>query len=361
VIRGLVVVALMLAFASPVVAQDEVLASTDPYWVVVDGIERVIRPGFAVLAEEADGLVSDVTALCATPSEAALAAAQEQFGVVAVARARVAFLRFGPLTEENRAERLYFWPDRKGIALRQVQEILAEADESATSLQTLTDKSVAVQGLGALEYALFGTGAEALAAGDDFRCRYARTVAEAIAALGDELSAAWADPDGIAKRLSEPSEQDADYRNMTEALEELIGVMAHGLEAVRDQELLPFLGREGEGPKPRSAPLWRSGMTMRSVSAAFAGIEELFLKGHVASCLAPECATIGTDAQALFDRMGELEAVVDMPVEALLAVPEKNAAADELVSLSSELQTVIGERLPAALSLSTGFSSLDGD
>jgi predicted lipoprotein len=358
--RLLIVLILMLA--APAAAQEEdVLSTTDPFWVVLDGIERTIRPGFAALHEEAETLAGDVAALCDAPSADALAAAQDAFRAVVLARARVAFLRFGPMVEDNRAERLFFWPDRKGIALRQVQQILAEADESATSLDTLRGKSVAVQGLGALEYALFGTGAEALAVGDDFRCRYARTVGLAIAALAEELEAGWAASGGITQRLLEPSEADPDYRTMTESLEELIGGMAHGLEAVRDQELLPFLGRDGEAPKPRSAPFWRSGMTMPSVAAAFAGIEDLFLKAHVTSCLAPECAEIDYAAKELFAEIAGSAVTTATSVEALVNDPAQKAAADDIVAAGSELQTVIGEKLPAALSLSTGFSSLDGD
>jgi predicted lipoprotein len=352
----------MLVLAAPAAAQEEdVLATTDPYWVVVDAIDRMIRPGFAALHSEADALAADTAALCDVPSADALTKAQDAFRAVVLARAGVAFLRFGPLTEENRAERLLFWPDRKGIALRQVQQILAEADESATSLDTLRGKSVAVQGLGALEYALFGTSYGALAYGDDFRCRYGRTVAEAIAVLSAELDAAWAAPDGIARRLTEPSEADPDYRTMTESLEELIGSMAHGLEAVRDQELLPFLGRDGEAPRARLAPFWRSGMTMRSVAAAFAGIEEMFLKAHVTSCLAPECAEIDAAAKALFGQIAGSAVTTYPAIEELLADPADKAAVDAIVAQSSELQAIIGERLPAALSLSTGFSSLDGD
>lgn len=350
----------MLLFTAPVAAQDEVLATTDPYWIVADGIDRVIRPGFSSLNEVANTLEQRMTALCETPSADALAAARDAFRDVVRKRARVAFLRFGPLTED-RSERLFFWPDRKGIALRQVQQLLAEADERATAVATLREKSVAVQGLGALEFALFGTGAEALATGDDFRCRYARTVAEAIATLTGEVAEAWRSPQGIVKRLLEPAETDPDYRTMTESLEELIGTMAQGLEAVRDQELLPFLGREGETPKPRSAPFWRSGMTMPSVAEALGGIEDLFLKAHVTSCLAPECVEIDAAAKALFLEIAESPVVSATSVEALVADPAQKAAADGLVASSSALQTVIGERLPAALSLSTGFSSLDGD
>jgi predicted lipoprotein len=54
-----------------------------------------------------------------------------------------------------------------------VQELLAKQDPTATDAATLRGKSVAMQGLQALEFVLYGTGSETLATGDDYRCRYA--------------------------------------------------------------------------------------------------------------------------------------------------------------------------------------------
>ena len=82
------------------------------------------------------------------------------------------------MTKENRLERILFWPDRKSTGLKQVQRALAEKDATATNPAKLKGKSVAMQGLGALEFVLFGTGAEKLAGpGEDYRCAYGRAIA----------------------------------------------------------------------------------------------------------------------------------------------------------------------------------------
>ena len=244
----------------------------DPHWVLVNAVDASIRPGFLQMQEEAFSLEINVEALCREPSEATLETARNQFRSMVVAYSRIAYLRFGPLVENNRAERLFFWPDRKGIALRQVQQILAEHDETATELTSLQGKSVAVQGLGALEFVLFGTGSETLATIEaDFRCRYAWAIADALVAVSDELARAWYAGEGIARRISAPKPEYADYRSQTELLEELVSAMAFGLEAIRDQQLLPFVGRDGEDPKPKSAPFWRSGMTVPAIVAGFRG------------------------------------------------------------------------------------------
>lgn len=350
---------LVAGLGSPALAQ--ALPTNDPHWIVVDAVDRFIRPGFEQLHEDAVELETAAATLCGEPSEAQLEAVRDGFRTVVLDYSRVEFLRFGPLMEANRAERLFFWPDRKGIALRQVQEILSEYDETATELESLQGKSVAVQGIGALEYVLFGTGAETLATIEaDFRCRYAETIAEALVAVSAELTSAWDDPDGIAARMIEPKAEYADYRTTAEALEELVGAMAFGLEALRDQKLLPFIGRDGEALKPKSAPLWRSGMTVPSILAGFEGIATLLARAHVAAGLGAD-STIGADATAGFAALAAAGAAVTSPVEQALADPAQKAALDEIVSRSSSLQAILGEELPAAMALSTGFSSLDGD
>ncbi|RYE88254.1 MAG: peptidase M75, Imelysin, partial [Hyphomicrobiales bacterium] len=135
-------------------------AAVEPSEVLRKAVDSFIRPAFAQLAGRTVGLEKDIANLCEAPSATLLELTRQQFGKVVLAYSRVEFLRFGPLTEDSRAERMLFWPDRKGIALRQVQAMLAKHDETATRLAELRGKSIAVQGLGALEYVLFGDGAE---------------------------------------------------------------------------------------------------------------------------------------------------------------------------------------------------------
>ncbi len=83
---------------------------------------------------------------------------RQRFDDVVDAWFRIYFLRFGPLVEENRFERIYFWPDPRGVILRQVGALLGEADPESLDPDRLAEKSVAVHGLPALEYAIFGSG-----------------------------------------------------------------------------------------------------------------------------------------------------------------------------------------------------------
>ncbi|WP_374621536.1 imelysin family protein [Devosia sp.] len=329
--------------------------------VISLAIGEVIRPGFSAYAEATTGLAAAIGAACAAPSDAALLAAREAFRAAVIAWSRIELYRLGPLLENNRAEAILFWPDRKGIALRQVQAALVEQDESAADASTLAGKSVAMQGLVALELILFGNGAEALATGDAYRCRYALAIATLQQGTAAAMAAEWADPAGIAQRLLAPSESDPEYRSFREVAEELTGLLAHGVELIRDQRLLPFLGRDGEASRPKSALFWRSAMTVPSIAANFAGLAELLQRSRLAEATAAENLWVGNGAGFEFSNAARTAALVIDPVEAALADPRQKRALDYLVIVSRSLDTLLGENLAAALGLSVGFSSLDGD
>ena len=48
--------------------------------------------------------------------------------------------RFGPALEANRFEKLFYWPDPRGRALRQVRKGLDSQDPTLLSIETLAKK-----------------------------------------------------------------------------------------------------------------------------------------------------------------------------------------------------------------------------
>jgi len=330
--------------------------------VITQAVEDAIKPGFAGFAEAARDMRMAMGGLCDEPSADGLEGARGQFKAVVIAWSRIEAYRFGPLMTDNRSDRILFWPDRKGIALKQVQAILANKDATATDPATLKTKSVAVQGLGALEFVLFGTGAETVATPEgDFRCDYGNAIAGAVSDIAAAMSVEWYDDPGITSRMIRPSETDPDYRSNDEVLTELVGVMAHGMEAIRDQRILPFLGRDGEASKPKSGLFWRSNMTVPSILANFQGLEWLLVNSDIGAYTPNEQAWISVDAKAEFQAVAAEGAKVTGTVEEAVADPAQKAALEAIVASSQKLGKLTGEDLPAALGLSVGFSSLDGD
>lgn len=353
----LVLIVLMLFCAGPALAQ-----AVAPAQVLAAAVNQVIRPGVAAFKNRASGLESAMGGLCAVPSDRALAIARQQFGLTAQAYGRIEFLRIGPLMEDNRADRLLFWPDRRGIGLRQVQAILAEEDASATEVMGLREKSVAVQGLGALEFVLFGTDAGGLSVpGGGFRCRYGQAIAANISSIADQVAMGWYRYDGVASHLTLPTPEHADYRSETEALEALVGLVAHGLEGLRDTRVNPFIAQGDTAAKPKQALFWRSGLTMAMIAANIEGMEALVAGSGLARAVGAEHGGLDNSIAFEFGNADRAIGLVTLPVEQAVADEKHALALDYLVIVTQSLQGLIGEQLSAALGLSVGFSSLDGD
>ena len=238
-------------------------------------VQSYIRPAYVQLLGQTQALRQDVKALCNRPDMAALDVARARFRKTVEAFAHIEFIRFGPITEDNRLERMLFWPDRKGTGLKQVQAALASNDPSVTSADTLAAKSVAMQGFGALEYVLFGTDAETLAGKDAaYRCSYAAAIAQNLERIAGAVSGSWSGAHGFGQTWIEADNEL--YHNDQEALTELLSVFVNGLEMVRDVRLDGFLGKEPADDKPKSALFWRSGLTADTLAENMSGMHEMF-------------------------------------------------------------------------------------
>jgi predicted lipoprotein len=349
---------LFALIAGPAMAQ----LSTSPGEVMRGAVNNFIRPAMTDFGAKADALSTAMAQLCTTPSEANLGAVDTAFDDTAIAFGRIEAIRVGPIMDENRSERLLFWPDRKGIALKQVQAILSSQDESATSPDTLRSKSVAVQGLTALEFVLYGAGSETLQTADGaFRCRYGLAIAQSVASVADELAAAWNSEDGIALHLMKPDATFTDFRTPIEAQEELVGILSHGIEAVRDTRLNPFLAKGDVAAKPKLALFWRSGLTVPMARANIDGLQALYELSGIDGGVPADRADLPGAISAEFAKADAALDLVTDPVEAAVADPAQAQALADVVTATQQLGVLIGEQLSAALGLSVGFSSLDGD
>src|SRR5690606_38003231 len=233
-VAAIVAIPLCLGATTPAPASNE----TD---IVENAIDGFVRPGYDAFHQSTSMLFEAGKALCATPSQAALDAARDAFDDTVDAWSRVENIRFGPVTEENRLERILFWPDRKGIGLKQVQAAIATQDADAAEAASLAGKSVAMQGLGALEFVLYGTGSDDLSgAAGAYRCRYGLAIATNLDAMATAISDAWNAPDGIARQWAGPGPDNPLYRTDQEATTELFNVFVHGLEMIRDVRINGF-------------------------------------------------------------------------------------------------------------------------
>lgn len=322
-----------------------------------------IQPATLRFAETGDRMVVAMRDFCAQPDRQHAAAADEAFRKLVQAWSAIEFLRFGPLVEANRYEKVFFWPDPRGVTLRQTQGAIGKEDTGLLEADALRAGSVAVQGLPSLEYALFGGDAALIKGGEvpDYRCRYAVAVAGNVAALGGEIAAEWSDRGEAAQRFMHPGADNPLYRSESEVIAEAVKAMSGGLQFIRDAKLTPALGATAEAARANRMPLSRSGMSFPTMSATLRGMAAFAAAGDFSRLLP---ADQGWLAQVMsgspLDLASRLEAI-GLPAEQALADGDARAALAGIAVRLHDLTEMVNGQIASALGVSVGFNALDGD
>jgi uncharacterized protein len=290
--------------------------------------------------------------------------AKTAFAATVSAWSDVEPIRFGPVADEHRYERIFYWPDPKGLGARQVRDALAKQDESVIDTTSLAGKSVALQGLPALEDLLFGDGAEALAkpGGDSatlFRCRFAASIAVNVASMVKEIVAGWQDGAPYTKAYLEPAPDNSAYHAPKEMTLELFKAFATGIEMVRDQKLAKPLGAKAAEAKPELAQFWRSNLSFANMAGNLSGVRTLFADGGFAGVVREESP--GVEDSILFDLNHAIEVLHGVRKSVALRDEDIRAKLDALRISLKGATTTAGDMIARGAGLSFGFNALDGD
>jgi predicted lipoprotein len=356
--RFVIYAACLCIMAGPAAAQD---FSAN----IKNSIEGYIRPAADGFAHAADELAPAIDAVCRETTAETKVAFASRYGEVVTAFAKISFLRYGPLLEDDRLNRLAFMPDPRGIAQRQIRKILAKKDDTATDASTLKDKSVAVQGLTALQLIAFDKDGE-VALGDpgkmrEFICGYANAIAINVAQVADEVAAAWDDPDGYSSELLMPGEKNDHVRTSKDAIEVIFNALVTGLVIAKDQDVLPALGKGPDSAKAHRVPFSRSGNGLAYLGAELKGIKDALRAADFEPLLSEDFAWIPDSIYFEFGNAQTLLAGITPPIRQSLEDGENYDRFKVLTLIINSLRDTMAGELAGALSLSGGFNALDGD
>jgi predicted lipoprotein len=366
--RHLIAAGLIALLPSMVLAQEAApapsvnLPQADVTKVMTGAVDGFIRPGYDAFRQSAERMTGAMNALCKAPSKDGYEAARTAFQDLATSWARIEIVRVGPIIEQNRFERILFYPDRKSTGLKQVQGALVKLDESVTDAATLGTKSVAMQGLGALEYVLAGTGSdELLKAAGGFRCRYGAAIAGNVANVAGDVADIWDAPDGIQKTWEQPGPDNPAFRTGGEAITALLGILVHGAEAVRDQRIETFYKGPDKAKFPKQALFWRSQNTWPSVMANLEGLSALLETSGMVQLLQEKDRPVVAATQARLKSMSELSARITPDLEKAIEDAGERKKLDTLLADGKDLIGKLNDGYGGAIGLSSGFSFADGD
>lgn len=321
-------------------------------------VENVILPAYQDFETQTLQLQNQVSQLCTSPSRAALIGVHGQFTNAALSWASIELFRSGPVMDQNRLERVLFYPDRKSTGLKQVQRIVAKSDPSIAS-NNIARKSVAVQGLGALEFLLFGTGYAVLSAEvNSFRCQFASSITDNLHSIATELNTKW--NGDYSKQWINAGQEGSIFINNQEAVNELLGTVVHGLEAIKDIRLKAFLREEPNRDRPKSALFWRSENTLPMMRANLGFIHALLRDGGLYSLANGNNRIIEQIEFELKQNKAAFNTVEGPLFDSL----KDEALRGKLAYFGTSLKFTINhidQEFAQGLGLSSGFSFSDGD
>ena len=352
--------ALFLAAAAPAGAFDDKAAAQR-------ALHKHILPGYVQFDLTARAFADKAKALCRSPSPQSLAAARDAARAAMLAWGRIEHIRFGPITDKQRFDRLVFYPDPRGIAAKQIGRLLKRRDEGALAPQRLAGASVGVQGFAAIDRVLFGKGSDALAkaSGDGFRCRYVQALAKGVAQIATETLSQWAGPFG--RTWLSPGNGNGAFLTAKETTQALFRSYVTELGVVRLQRLAPMLGGAAKAGAPAPPLFPDSKLGLPYLLANIEGARELltqsgftdpaFAADDKERAAMEQLASVVTDL-TFAERAGESALAVAPDVFANAAARDK--LAPMLFSLKNAEET--GRAALGDLTgLSLGFNSLDGD
>lgn len=320
-------------------------------------------PATQRLDADARALAQALASLCKQPAAKEAEAVESRFRSVVLAWSGVEFLRFGPLVEGNRYERIAFWPDPRGVMSRQVQGLLADPAVTALDAQALSARSVAQQGLPALEFVLYRDGGVLDAArqgrAEAPECAYAQAAAGALALQTGALAQAWSAQGEYARRFSRPAADNPLYRTPREVAAEAIKALSTGLQFARDVKLVPALAEPYQDSRARRAPYWRSGLTAPALAASV----ESMLRFHDAAgwALPAEEAWRVEGLRRELVQLRDVLSSLEAPVGDLLQDPEGRRQLTLATLLLKNAKDLLDQDLAPQLGVTIGFNALDGD
>lgn len=349
--------AAVLLVAAPVAAQARLPADLG---------ERLARdyarPAVGKMADAAAALNSALGGWCAKPDAAGATRVGDAFTNLALAWSGVEILRFGPLVQANRFERLAFWPDTRGVMPKQVQQLIAAGDPAVLAPGALAGRSVAVQGLPALEYVLYGEPAllkQTSAPTFAYACDYARAVAANVATISGDVAQAWSAQGEFGRQFAKPQAGNDLYRDPQEVAAEAMKALSTGLQFARDVKILPVLGESPEAARPKRAAFWRSDLSTRLLAANLDGLKAFYQAGGYPLPRGDEWMDVAVRGE--LQNVAQTLQAVPTPLEATLK-DEDGRRQLQLASLTiKNAKAIVDQDLAPALGVTIGFNALDGD
>jgi predicted lipoprotein len=338
---------------------DDSVATVDETAVLKDLADIVARPSYAALKAASDGFKVAADAFVASPSEATIGAAQENWKATMTSWNQTRTFAFGPAKDIEPNIRWHLGADVDPIE----ETITAGPPFDAAALGTSR------KGLPALEYLLFdpegGNAAilEKFSASAD-RVAFAGALAADLSAQIDALVSAW---DAHATELASAGVGSEIYKAPKDGMDALYNQLLYVADLAIAQIKDPLLGSKGTGglsPELEEARL--SDNTLADTLAQIAAVSSAFEGSYGDGTGLGISALVKDRSPELDDELRSAIAAAKAAVEAI-PPPLREALEGDLGVLNTafeslrEVKRLLNSDVATALGVTISFSDMDGD
>ena len=363
-----------VVFAAKAAGEDSRI-SPDAYQRVNESLVRHhVLPRYRRFAGATTRLREAVGALCEAPAEEVLNRARSAYHEAMDAWMAMQHLHFGPLEQELRAYRVYFWPQARGRVGDVIAELLGAGDEGIFSPERFSGTSVAAQGLPAAEYLLFARGGAPSVDDEAGRasCRLLGAVSRnleeiAHAALEEwTIAALGSGPASYADLMLEPGPGNVDFPSSQDAALLFFSALHTGLSLIAEVKVTPVLGDGLAGARPALAESRASGRSTRNVAINLEALQAMYVGeegrgiGEIVAA-SKEDPALDPLMRKAFRLTLETARSFDAPLEGAATDPNLRKRVEKLSLQVRALRQLVRTRVAEALDLAVGFNALDGD
>lgn len=352
--EGLLIAALLVIGLARVQAAQDLPALTQRV------LDAHVQPRYAALASATSKLAETLQAAC-NGDKSKIASARKDFEAVVRAWAEVGYMRFGPMSVLGRPERFFFWPDPRGVVNRQLARLTAKRDPDVLDPKVLADKSVAVQGLPALEILMWNDKHPLDGDSEDarYRCALSLAIAQNLSNLARDISSEWTSGKDWRRTMLTPGPENPLYKTTAEPAADLVRSLVTGLQLLQDQELSVMTA--AKPGKTVRVPFERSGLSGAYTASSVASLKALYEALDLAKSAPKEKVWMPTWIKAAFVRLAD-----DLPNAVQTNAggfddPDRTRTIRVLRFHVEGIRKLVGRELGPAAGVTIGFNELDGD
>ncbi len=336
---------------TPLAAQENVTLrqDVDHRALALRIVGEFAEPRYSVLLTRMKSQREAWTTYCAAePGEEKFGRLTARFVEAVIAWSSVEILRYGPISDDFRYERIAYWPERKNDVARGLQRLLSGRD--VLTPESIRGKSVAVQGLSALERLLYeeGNRASLMAASAPAKRRCA-----AGAAIAGNLENLIGEIVGALPALTEKlSAQDSPVPR--EAVTRFATDLLTVYQIAGDLKLDAPMGKTPADAKPKSAQWWRSGLSSQTLALNLQSAADL-------SWLVLGPGDEGTNVVGAIETAQRLAENLPLPLSEMVSDEVQRKDLLLLRDAVRGARDLSATYVPPSLGITLGFNSLDGD